>query len=125
MRAKSYHRLIGLSAFWLIAGESVLVAQNNTPIPCYDPATYPGTQSGPCSGYCDCPGNTLCAAPSGRSIGGVVATVSVACTDMVGGISVGGRCTGGTPSGLPAACGPVIVASQACPPDCSTGGGEE
>ncbi len=110
--------IIGTSC--LVATSSSLIAQPSAPIPCYDPLVLPPLQQGPCSAYCECPDRTLCAAPNGNSIGGTVTMTSLPCTDYTGGTSIGGRCVGGVPTGLPPACGPVVVAIQACPPDCLT-----
>lgn len=117
-------RMIGVAVLSSVCVPAILLGQNGMPAPaCYNPVTYPGTQSGPCSAYCECPGRTLCAAPNGTSVGGAITMTALACTDYTGGTSVGGRCVGGTPTGLPAACGPAVVAVQACPPDCEGSGG--
>lgn len=122
MEARTGRKLTGMLV--LAATASVLWAQNGLPAPqCYDPVTYPGTQSGGCAAYCECPGRTLCAAPVGSSIGGTITMTSLACADYTGGTWVAGRCVGGTPTGLPPACGPTVVAVQACPADCQSGDG--
>jgi len=118
------NRLIAFSTLTFGVTATVLWAQGTVAPLCYDALTYAGTQQGPCSAYCECPGNTLCAAPAGGSVGGVISSASVPCVQRVGGTLVGGRCIGGVATTNPPSCGPAAVFVQACTGTCQGGGGE-
>lgn len=112
-----------MSVLGVLIPASILIAQVSTPL-CYDPVVYAGTQTGAsCQDYCECPGRVLCASPGGTSIGGTITMTPLTCFSYTGGTSSGGRCFGGTSTGLP--CGTTVVAIQACPAECEDGGGGE